>query len=149
MNQLPLLYVTSPDFRHNDLIPMKFTCDGKDINPALAIEGVPVSAKSLALIVDDPDAPHKTWVHWVVWNIPVTTSIAENTVPGEQGLNDFGRVEFGGPCPPSGVHRYFFKVYALDTTLDLPKSTTKEKLEHAMEGHILAYGELIGKYSRK
>lgn len=142
------LAITSPVFKSQSAIPAKYTCDGKDINPPLHIEGVPEQARSLALIVDDPDAPGKTWVHWVMWNIPITHSIAEDCVPGEQGWNDFDRIRWGGPCPPSGKHRYYFKVYALDTLLILPPKTTKRDLEQAMANHILAYGELVGVYKK-
>lgn len=142
------LAITSPVFKSQSAIPAKYTCEGKDINPPLHIEGVPEQARSLALIVDDPDAPGKTWVHWVMWNIPITHSVAEDSVPGEQGWNDFDRIRWGGPCPPSGKHRYHFKVYALDTLLILPPKTTKRDLEQAMANHILAYGELVGVYKR-
>jgi len=143
------LRISSTAFGANQLIPKKYTCEGKDINPPIDIEGVPDKAHSLALIVDDPDAPAKTWVHWVMWNIPITHHIKENSVPGEQGLNDFKRTAWGGPCPPSGTHRYFFKVYALDTLLQLPSKTTKKDLEQAMGTHILAYGEWIGLYRKE
>jgi Raf kinase inhibitor-like YbhB/YbcL family protein len=116
------------------------------------MENVPQAAKSLALIVDDPDAPAGTWVHWVLWNIsPSTKDLKENTVPqgAEQGMNDFRKRSYGGPCPPYGTHRYFFKLYALDTTLSLGPNTTKASLEKAMTGHIMAQGELIGLYKRK
>ena len=109
------LKLLSPAFKHNDSIPSKYTCDGADVNPPLVIENAPLSTKSLALIVDDPDAPVGTWVHWVVWNIgPTTSEIGENMVPSgaQQGINDFRKHNYGGPCPPSGTHRYFFKLYA-------------------------------------
>jgi Raf kinase inhibitor-like YbhB/YbcL family protein len=143
------LIITSSVFKSNGNIPAKYTCEGKDINPPLDIAEIPEKAHSLVLIVDDPDAPGKTWVHWLVWNIPVTHHIKENSVPGEQGLNDFKRIAWGGPCPPSGTHRYFFKVYALDTLLELSSKTTKKELEQAMGEHILAFGELVGVYKRK
>ncbi len=142
------LQISSQAFGDNQVIPSKYTCEGLDINPPLEIEGIPEKAHSLVLIVDDPDAPGKTWVHWVVWNIPITHHIKENSVPGEQGLNDFKRTAWGGPCPPSGTHRYFFKVYALDTLLQLSVKTTKQELEQAMGEHILAFGELMGFYKR-
>lgn len=132
----------------NGVIPVKYTCDGADINPPLRIEGIPEGTHSLVLIVDDPDAPGGTWDHWIVWNIPLVETIEEDSVPGTEGLNDFKTQSYGGPCPPSGTHRYFFKVYALDTTLDLPTTSTKTDVEQAMIGHILANGELIGLYSR-
>jgi Raf kinase inhibitor-like YbhB/YbcL family protein len=146
------LNLSSPAFKHNGSIPSKYTCDGSDINPPLVIENVPLIAKSLALIVDDPDAPAGTWVHWVLWNIsPSTNDFRENTFPqgAEQGMNDFRKRSYGGPCPPSGTHRYFFKLYALDTTLLLGQHTTKAALEKAMKGHIVAQSELIGLYKRQ
>ncbi len=143
------LTVKSPAFQPNNQIPKKYSCDGEQINPPLTIEGVPKESKSLALIVDDPDAPHGTFDHWVVWDIPPsTTKIAEHSVPGTEGLNGARQKGFMGPCPPSGTHRYFFKVYALDTELKLGAKTTKRELEKAMENHILAKGELIGLYKR-
>jgi len=143
------LVVTSQAFEHEAMIPSLYTCDGDDINPPLKIEGVPKQAESLVLIVDDPDAPKGTWVHWVVFNIPVTNYIEEDSVPGEQGLNDFGKHDYGGPCPPSGTHRYFFKIYALDTILDLGSDAIKEDVDMAMEGHVIASGELIGLYGKR
>jgi Raf kinase inhibitor-like YbhB/YbcL family protein len=139
---------TSPEFENNGFIPRKFTCQGDDINPELIIEGVPQETKSLALIVDDPDAPMGTWVHWVVYNIPVIGLIEEDSIPGVQGKNDFGREDYGGPCPPSGTHRYFFKLYALDIKLNLEERVSKKVLEKAMEGHLLAKAELVGLYKR-
>jgi hypothetical protein len=146
------LKITSPAFVTNGFIPARFTCDGNDINPPLEISHVPAEAKSLALIVDDPDAPVGMWVHWVVWNIdPTTLEIAEDNVPrtASQGKNDWKRNTYGGPCPPSGVHRYFFKLYALDTRLNLGTGAAKTDLEKAMHGHILAKAELIGLYKRR
>ena len=146
------LNLSSPAFKHNGPIPSKYTCDGSDINPPLVIENVPPTAKSRALIVDDPDAPARTWVHWVLWNIsPSTNDFGENTIPqaAEQGMNDFKKRSYGGPCPPSGTHRYFFKLYALDTTLLLGPHTTKAALEKAMQGHVVAQSELIGLYKRQ
>jgi Raf kinase inhibitor-like YbhB/YbcL family protein len=146
------LTIKSPAFADNGYIPARFTCDGSDINPPLEIDRVPPEAKSLALIVDDPDAPIGMWVHWVVWNIdPATGEIAEDSVPRNavQGKNDWKRNSYGGPCPPSGVHRYFFKLYALDTRLNLGIGTTKADLEATMEGHILSRAELIGLYKRR
>lgn len=140
--------LTSPEFNHNGMIPERFTCDGEDVNPALNIEDVPSDAKSLALIVDDPDAPMGTWVHWIVFDIPVASRIEENSVPGKQGMNDFRKLAYGGPCPPSGTHRYFFKLYALDCRLQLEEGVRKEDVERAMQGHILAQAELIGLYRR-
>ncbi len=139
-------------FVDNGAIPAHYTCDGKDTNPPLRIENVPGAARSLALIVDDPDAPVGMWVHWVVWNIdPKSREIGENSVPvgAAQGKNDWRRNSYGGPCPPSGAHRYFFKLYALDTTLNLGAGTTKVDLEKAMKGHVLAQAQLIGIYKRR
>jgi len=144
----PKMKLTSPDFKHNGNIPKKFTCQGDDVNPPLVIENIPAGAKSLTLIVDDPDAPMGTWAHWVVYDIPVVSSIAGNSVPGKQGMNDFRRLNYGGPCPPSGTHRYFFKLYALDTLLNLKEGVKKRDLEKAMEGHILDKAELIGLYKK-
>src|SRR3989338_5675186 len=136
-------------FSDGEKIPVKYTADEEDINPSLEISGIPEGAKTLALIVDDPDAPIGTWVHWLVWNIPASkTKIEENSVPGIQGINDFRKRDYGGPNPPSGTHRYFFKLYALDSELNLPEGSKKAELEKAIQGHILATAQLIGKYSR-
>jgi len=143
--------LTSSAFENNQWIPSKYTCDGEDINPHLEIGEVPEGAKSLVLIVDDPDAPMGTWVHWVVWNIePSISLIKEGSVPegGMEGLNNFGKHSYGGPCPPSGMHHYHFKLYSLDTRLELSSSSKKEDIEKAMEGHILDWAELIGLYQR-
>jgi Raf kinase inhibitor-like YbhB/YbcL family protein len=149
MNDLQL---SSPAFSHNGMIPAKFTCDGADASPPLAIGGVPERAASLTLIVDDPDAPARTWAHWVVWNVePRTRGFPEGGVPrgARQGTNDFGKRRYGGPCPPSGTHRYFFKLYALDAALELADGATKAQVEEAMRGHVVAQAELIGLYRRK
>ncbi len=143
------LTITSSVFENNGVIPAKYTCDGEDVNPPLSISGVPEGTESLVLIVDDPDAPMGTWDHWVVWNIPPVKKIEGNSVPGTEGINDFRKHSYGGPCPPSGTHRYFFKVYALDTKLDLSSNSRKRDVEKAMEGHILAEGEIVGLYSRR
>lgn len=142
--------ISSPVFKNNEFIPAKYTCDGQDVNPPLLIQEVPEGAKSLALIIDDPDAPMGTFVHWIVWNIPPSIAvIKENSLPegASQGINDFGRNSYGGPCPPSGTHRYYFKLYALDSLLEL-KSARKEDLERAMRGHIIGKTELVGLYKR-
>ncbi|MBI5143776.1 MAG: YbhB/YbcL family Raf kinase inhibitor-like protein [Candidatus Omnitrophica bacterium] len=140
--------LSSPEFENNKFIPSRFTCEGEDVNPALVIENIPSDAKSLALIVDDPDAPMGTWVHWVVYDIPVASRIDEDSIPGKQGINDFRRTDYGGPCPPSGTHRYFFKIYALDKELALKEGVSKKALEKAMEGHILDKVELVGLYKK-
>lgn len=143
-----VLKISSHSFKEGEMIPVKYTCDGDNINPSLDIKGIPDEANSLAIIVDDPDAPAGTWVHWVAWNIPVTQHIKEDHVPGTEGVNDFQQLHYGGPCPPSGTHRYFFKVYALDTILDLPAGTNKMQLEKAISEHIIGFGELTGLYKR-
>lgn len=146
------LKIASSAFKDNGSIPRQYTCDGKDMNPPLLMENVPKEAKSLALIVDDPDAPVGLWVHWVMWNIdPKTKEIKENSVPkgAIQGINDFRKNNYGGPCPPSGTHRYFFKLYALDTTLNISPNSTKADLEKAMKGHILAQAQIIGLYKKR
>ncbi len=146
------LQLTSSAFAKGGAIPAKYTCDGEDVNPPLAIDRVPAGTKSLALIVDDPDAPVGLWVHWVLWNIhPQIRQITEKSVPAGavQGKNSWGRTSYGGPCPPSGTHRYFFKLYALDTILKLGSGTTKAELERTMEGHVIGKGELMGTYRRK
>ncbi len=148
VKNMPELKITSI-FENNQNIPVKYTCDGQDINPLLYIKGLPNETKSLVLIMDDPDAPIGVWDHWVIWNIPFINIIEENTVPGEEGLNSWNRKKYGGPCPPSGTHRYFFKVYALDTMLSISSSSRKKDVEKAMKGHVLAKGQLMGLYSRK
>lgn len=138
-------------FKNNEKIPAKYTCDGENINPPLEISGVPENTKSLVLIVDDPDAPMVTWVHWTMWNIdPKTQKIEENSAPhgAVEGMTSFNKTGYGGPCPPSGVHRYFFKLYAIDTELNLPKSDEKLDIEKEINGRILDQAELIGLYSR-
>ena len=141
--------ITSPEFGNREMIPKKFTCQGEDISPELRIEGIPDGTKSLALIVDDPDAPMGMWVHWVVFDIPVTGTIAEGSVPRKQGINDFKKIGYGGPCPPPGrPHRYFFKIYALRSPLDLKPGATKEELLDAMEGHVIEAAQLMGKFKR-
>jgi Raf kinase inhibitor-like YbhB/YbcL family protein len=143
--------ITTTAFQEGGNIPSKFTCDGADANPPLRFEEVPAEAKSLALIVDDPDAPGGLFTHWLLWNIhPKTTAVEENSAPsnGVQGKNDFGKSGYGGPCPPSGTHRYFFKIFALDRQLDLAAGSKRAQLDAQMRGHIMAQGELMGRYSR-
>ena len=138
-------------FEHNGNIPSIYTCDGKDLAPELNISDVPAAAKELVLIVDDPDAPMGTWVHWVLYNIPTTTTKIDNkNLPHgtKQGMTDFGRIGWGGPCPPNGQHRYFFKLYAIDKKLDLPDGLTKKEIENAIKSHIMEKTEIIGLYKR-
>jgi Raf kinase inhibitor-like YbhB/YbcL family protein len=145
------LRITSTAFTEGKPIPPVYTCQGQNINPPLAIAGVPPGTKSLTLVVDDPDAPMGTWDHWVMWNIdPATTKINENSEPLDaiQGRNSGGMNRYAGPCPPSGTHRYFFKLYALDARLTLPSSAAKRDLESAMQGHILAQAQLMGTYKK-
>lgn len=142
------LDISSDAFTHNGRIPEKYSCLGKDISPSLEIEGIPAEAVSLAVIMHDPDAPAGDWVHWLVWNIPVTHHIRENHVPGIEGLNDFHKTCYKGPCPPEGTHRYIFKVYALDAILDLTVGSSRSQLEKAMSEHIVGYGEMTGLFSR-
>ena len=141
--------ISSPSFESHSAIPIRFTCEGEDINPALHIQDIPAAAQELALVVTDPDAPNGMFIHWVVYNIPVTETISENSVPGKQGINDFGKFDYGGPCPPRGKHRYIFTIYALDAAIVLPEGVHKKDLESAMSGHILAKDELVGFYQRK
>lgn len=151
------LTITSTAFAEGGMIPKQYTCDGADISPPLAISGIPEGTKSLALISDDPDAPVGIWVHWVLYNLPADTKKLDEAMPTDSvlkngarhGITDFGRHGYGGPCPPGGTHRYFLKVYALDTMLTLPATAVKKDVEAAMKGHILAQGELMGKYARQ
>ena len=143
--------ITSTAFHQGGNIPSEFTCDGTNANPPLHFDQVPAGAKSLALIIDDPDAPGGTFVHWLVWNIdPKTIDIGEHSVPPHavQGKNGFGNSGYGGPCPPSSTHRYYFRVYALDVA-QLQGGFTQADLDSAMQGHIIGQGELIGRYSKK
>jgi Raf kinase inhibitor-like YbhB/YbcL family protein len=142
--------IVSPEFDSSQLIPEKYTCQGKDINPKLILSDIPKEAKSLALIVDDPDAPNGTWTHWVVFDIPAdSTEIKEDTIPGIQGANNFGKNDWGGPCPPSGTHRYYFKAFALDKKLELKEGAKRGEVEKAMKGHVLDEAELMGKYQQQ
>ena len=144
-------------FKNGEFIPKKYTCDGEDVSPPLELVNLSPKAKSIAIIVEDPDAPMGTFTHWIIWNIPPMNDIPEGIPKGKeisepfkayQGRNDFGEFGYGGPCPPKGKpHRYLFKVYVLDTTLDL-KDATKDELLKAMEGHVIQYGELVGLYGR-
>ena len=142
------LVVKSPVFENNGYIPPKFSCDGKGVNPPLVIEGIPEKTHSLALVMEDPDAPAGLFVHWVAWNIPPTGVIRENPLTIAEGLNTAKKRGYRPPCPPSGTHRYVFKIYALDTMLNLNEFDEKDDLEKAMQGHVLSQGELIGLYKR-
>lgn len=145
--------ITSPSFGNNEKIPSKFTCDAENISPELIFSNVPANAQSLALIVHDPDAPmHGGWTHWVIINMdPATTGIKEKNKPasGLETTTDFGKAGYGGPCPPSGRHRYFFYLYALDTVLNLEAQADKATVEATMNGHILEKAELVGSYQKK
>jgi Raf kinase inhibitor-like YbhB/YbcL family protein len=148
--------ITSTAFTEGSMIPRQYTCEGEDVSPPLVWTGVPVGTKSLALICDDPDAPMGTWVHWVLFNIPASIKELPAKIPPEKiiensakhGMNDFQKFGYGGPCPPGGTHRYYFKLYALDTEINLEAGITKAQLLKAMEGHILAEGQLMGRYKR-
>ncbi|MBD3192897.1 MAG: YbhB/YbcL family Raf kinase inhibitor-like protein [Candidatus Heimdallarchaeota archaeon] len=143
--------ITSPIFEHNQDIPKKYTCQGEDVNPPLNIHDVPPKTKSLVLIMDDPDAPMGVWDHWIVWNIsPEITKIEENSTPEGAivGKNSWNKKNYGGPCPPSKKHRYFFKLYALDTQLKLKANQGKKAVEKAMKDHILEQTELVGLYQK-
>ncbi len=149
--------LTSAAFSEGGSIPRQHTCDGRDISPALSWTGAPEKTRAFALIVDDPDAPRKTWVHWVVFDLPARATDLPEAVPpkemiasgGSQGVNDFGKIGWGGPCPPSGTHRYVFTIYALDAPLALAARSTKQDVLRAIEGHVLAQAQLIGRYARK
>ena len=142
------MILTSPEFKNNGSIPKRFTCEGEDINPLLEIQEIPAQAKSLVLIIDDPDAPAGTWTHWVVFNIPPGPEIKENSIPGKQASNSLNQEDYHGPCPPSGTHRYFFKIFALDTLLEIPQGASRGAVEKAMQGHILDKAELVGLYRK-
>jgi len=151
MEQIGEIQLTSEVFQNNQSIPLKYSCNGENINPPLSIKNIPINTKSLTLIVDDPDAPSGNWTHWLIWNIPSETShIETNSLPNDviQGLNSSKNNKYDGPCPPSGTHRYFFKLYALDTILNLKEDSKKNNLEDAMKGHILGQTTLIGLYSK-
>jgi len=149
--------ISTPSFSHGGDIPRKFTCEGADVSPELSWTGAPAATQSFALIADDPDAPVGTWTHWVLFDLPATTTslpegmskVDELSGGGRQGRNDFRKIGYGGPCPPPGKpHRYFFKLYALDAKINLKPGASKQEVEQAMKGHILAQAELMGKYRR-
>jgi len=143
--------LSSPAFKEGASIPVRYTCDGEDVSPPLTFGDVPKNAKSLVLIMDDPDAPVGIWDHWVAFDIPpATTQIAEGSEPaGTAGKNSWKRTGYGGPCPPDREHRYFFRLYALDAALNLPAGSTKGDVERAMRGHVIAEAALMGRYNRK
>jgi len=141
-----ILSVSSSAFEHEGLIPKKYSCEGAGKNPPLHIAGIPEETRSLAIIVEDPDATHGVFDHWLVWNIRPKDTIPEGIVPGLEGKNSGGEIGYIGPCPPSGTHRYFFKVFAVDCLLEVEMGADKRKLNYVLENHILAYGELIGLY---
>jgi Raf kinase inhibitor-like YbhB/YbcL family protein len=143
------LRVRSVAFSHGGHIPPKYTCEGENINPPLEVSGFPENTRSLAIVVEDPDAPRGVYDHWVVWNVPPNEAIEENSRPGTSGRNSFGNTGYGGPCPPSGSHRYFFKVYALDADLNIQAGSDKRTLEEAMKDHVLASGELMAHYQKR
>lgn len=148
----PQISVTSAAFASGAAIPDKYTCSGANVSPPLQISGLPAQAKSVALIVDDPDAPGGTFTHWLVWKIdPKSSQIAEGSAPrgAAQGTNDFGKLGYGGPCPPTGTHRYLFRVLALDTTIDVKSGAKRGELEKKIAGHVIARGELMGRYAKK
>lgn len=140
------LKLDSEAFDQNGIIPSKFTCDGVNVNPAININGLPEEAKTLALIVDDPNGVNGTFCHWLIWNLPVTDRILEGEHRGLPGRNDFGFYKYNGPCPPVGTHHYYFKVYALDCILNIPACSGKLQLETAMKDHVVGFGFLVGKY---
>ena|SRR5947209_1601384 len=142
--------VTSSAFAAGGNIPEQYTCKGANVSPPLLFRGIPQNAKSLVLIVEDPDAPSGLFTHWLIWNIdPHTTTLAEKSVPSgaAQGTNDFGKTGYGGPCPPSGTHRYFFRIFALDKTLELKSGAKRQDLDKAIAGHIVGRGELMGRFA--
>lgn len=155
--KMTTIKLESTAFKESEIIPFQYTCDGKNISPPLQWSGIPENAKSIALIVDDPDAPMGDWVHWIIYNIPPAIYHLEENILHDkklkngafQGINDFRKNGYGGPCPPSGTHRYYFKIYALDLTLEENPNMTKKMLLDKMKGHILAEGQLMGKYKRK
>ncbi len=150
------MIITSSAFKEGEMIPSEYSCDGKNVSPQFSWSGAPENTKSFALISDDPDAPSGDWVHWVIFNIPGSVTELSENIPHDkildngtkQGSNDFGKIGYGGPCPPGGTHRYYFKLYALDVYLDKDAGITKKGLLDAMEGHILKESKLTGKYKR-
>ncbi len=144
-----VLRISSPSFKEGQPIPMEYTCDGRNTNPPLNVDAVPKEARSLVIIMEDPDARYNPFIHWLAWNIPVTHHIHEGFNHGTNGTNDFGRTRYEGPCPPQGTHKYFIKVYALNDILNLPPGSNKKQLEKSISNKIIAFGELTGTYKRK
>lgn len=142
------MQATSTAFDEGEPIPEKYSCDGQNINPGIAVSGFPEGTKALAMIVDDPDAPTGTFTHWLIWNINPDDPVEENSKPGTEGKNDFGEVGYGGPCPPSGTHRYYFRIFALDAELNLPPGASRTELEKAKAEHTLDETALMGTYTR-
>ncbi|MFC2162351.1 YbhB/YbcL family Raf kinase inhibitor-like protein [Candidatus Altiarchaeota archaeon] len=146
------MMIASDAFPDGGSIPAKYTCDGDNVNPALTVEGIPANTRSLVLIVDDPDAPRGTWDHWLLFNIIPGEAIIDEGIPpksGKTGINSFRRTSYGGPCPPTGEHRYYFRAYALDTVLDLPESSGRVEIESVMRSHVIAEAQLMGRYVRR
>lgn len=142
------MIISSSAFDNGSQIPVRYTCDGENINPPLEFGNIPEGTQSLLLLVDDPDAPSGSFIHWVVWDIPPVSRIDENSIPGTVGMNSVGQMKYSGPCPPSGTHRYQFMVFALDTELNLTGRASADQVEEAMQDHILAQGLLTGRYGR-
>ena len=146
--ELKTLSISSDAFKDQGFIPAKYTCDGANINPPLQIKNIPLETKSMVVIVEDPDAPIRPWVHWMVWNVAPSSSIKEKKSPGTEGINDFRKSKYMGPCPPSGIHHYHFKVYALNDLLNLHSNIDKGALLKEMSPKVIGYGELVGLYKR-
>ena len=142
------LVISSSAFENEGLIPSKYTCEGEGINPPLDVQNIPDGTQTLAIIVEDPDAPNGTYDHWLVWNVPPQNIIEEDRIPGISGKNGAGKTGYHGPCPPKGYHRYYFHVFALDSSLELPGGIDKKALQAAMKSHILAKGTLMGRYKK-
>jgi hypothetical protein len=145
-----VITVSSPALIEGGKIPSKYTCKGVDVSPPLELSGIPQGTVSVALVMDDPDASGSTWVHWIAWNIDPGSALSEGTLPDDaiEGTNSWSKIGYGGPCPPSGTHRYFFKIYALDKELDLEPGSSKQQLLDAMEGSVIGRGQTVGLYSK-
>jgi Raf kinase inhibitor-like YbhB/YbcL family protein len=147
-DKINTLIISSAAFHNKGTIPSRYTCEGEDINPSIEVDNIPEDTKTLAIIVEDPDAPNGTFDHWLVWNLPPESPVEENRIPGISGKNGAGKTGYYGPCPPSGSHRYYFHVFALDDSLDLEAGADKKALQAAMKPHILAKGCLMGRYKK-